>query len=607
MEITQITSEIHHEFVSEYARLYSSRNLEMLLGILFSEQGTPQYYQDLLELEDMLQSWRIPFLRDQPLSYYKKLVEESTLPDMEDLEDKILLSLVEHFNQFPAPQDFIKRVVDLQEKPANNWRNLPLRLRILKTFVKDCGSLQGTGVGGCKFIKQWARDKTGRDKLTSKETAEVLTDDIFDVLKDLPEEKAGLQDCYGILEAADDLARGAFRVSGGAKRIFYLFAIAYRMTFSGGQEDAAGSDPTDVATLMGDWYNNNLKRFLDPYAQIDHAGGLEIDPGGYGINYGNWVEMVYMYCIQKPNKRRNKEGMTPREKLRMASRLISQVQDAVEEIQKVTGADLVTLREAREVLGDEKPEIPRSPFLEEISTSFYVGNAAPAVMKLNGKEASNVFQLKEDDFVRYLLLNYECDAGKRNPFLLRSFHRSAVQCYHEALDRLDSILKNGGGKRNDQDNVCNYGLWYACPVSSSALETKKAYEEKLYERLKHRASREQVHQLCILLKRMNDIIGYAPSERPMDGKNDRDKTRFGVPAALRCSDSKVTRSSLLAVYYYIYTQENKDSHWAVSFEKVYNEMEAMTREPLLRSGYMPLSKKSLFDQMLVFSAFDFLF
>src|SRR5699024_7372734 len=156
---------------------------------------------------------RIPFLRDQPLSYYKKLVEESTLPDMEDLEDKILLSLVEHFNQFPAPQDFIKRVVDLQEKPANNWRNLPLRLRILKTFVKDCGSLQGTGVGGCKFIKQWARDKTGRDKLTSKETAEALTDDIFDVLKDLPEEKAGLQDCYGILEAADDLARGAFRVS----------------------------------------------------------------------------------------------------------------------------------------------------------------------------------------------------------------------------------------------------------------------------------------------------------------------------------------------------------------------------------------------------------
>ena len=358
---------------------------------------------------------------------------------------------------------------------------------------------------------------------------------------------------------------------------------------------------------MGDWYNNNLKRFLDPYAQIDHAGGLEIDPSGYGINYGNWVEMVYMYCIQKPNKRRNKEGMTPREKLRMASRLISQVQDAVEEIQKVTGADLVTLREAREVLGDEKPEIPCSPFLEEISTSFYVGNAAPAVMKLNGKEASNVFQLKEDDFVRYLLLNYECDAGKRNPFLLRSFHRSAVQCYHEALDRLDSILKNDGGKRNDQDNVCNYGLWYACPVSSSAPETKKAYEEKLYERLKHRASREQVHQLCILLKRMNDVIGYAPSERPMDGKNDRDKTRFGVPAALRCSDSKVTRSSLLAVYYYIYTQENKDSHWAVSFEKVYNEMEAMTREPLLRSGYMPLSKKSLFDQMLVFSAFDFLF
>lgn len=71
MEITQITSEIHHEFVSEYARLYSSRNLEVLLGILFSEQGTPQYYQDLLELEDMLQSWRIPFLKDQPLSYYK--------------------------------------------------------------------------------------------------------------------------------------------------------------------------------------------------------------------------------------------------------------------------------------------------------------------------------------------------------------------------------------------------------------------------------------------------------------------------------------------------------------------------------------------------------
>lgn len=288
--------------------------------------------------------------------------------------------------------------------------------------------------------------------------------------------------------------------------------------------------------------------------------------------------MVYMYCIQKPNKRRNKEGMTPREKLRMASRLIGQVQDAVEEIQKVTGADLVTLREAREVLGDEKPEIPCSPFLEEISTSFYVGNAAPAVAKLNGKEASNVFQLKED-FVRYLLLNYECDAGKKNPFLLRSFHRSAVQCYHEALDRLeqvceerisccdygflammDSTWKDGRRKINDRDNVCNYGLWYACPGSSSAPETKKAYEEKLYERLKHRASREQVQQLFILLKRMNDIIGYAPSESPMDGKNDREKTglefrqlcgavtvKSPVPVCLPCTTTFTPRKTRIAI------------------------------------------------------------
>ena len=103
---------------------------------------------------------------------------------------------------------------------------------------------------------------------------------------------------YSFLEIADDLARGSFSSQKKTKEYLYIFAIAFDITE---RPDGSPDRITDVrSALFSDYYTDNIINCPDePENPDSERHGVVID--GYGINYKNFAEVVYMWCLSQPD------------------------------------------------------------------------------------------------------------------------------------------------------------------------------------------------------------------------------------------------------------------------------------------------------------------
>ena len=604
------------------AFVYTTSDFDRILALLDESEHSSSYYEYLRDLCGMLRTYNVCAEPNRSPDYYKGLVKDllgrHIVPSIDDLNRNVFTTLLDSFDKYPSPSDFIQRVVDLQEDPARGWCSLPLRLRILKTFVQDAHALHTAGFQGGSFLKKWAKKTKGLPRDADwAALADALTEDVFDVLETAGSDLKKTGGDYDILRLADDLAQGWFRVSGSAKQSLYLFAVAYRLTFYyEGRNDAIKVYETDFQELIADWYSNNLLRFVNASypgnaeylfegvcpdgkaGRPPHAGAFETEPSGYGINYGNYMELIYLYALSKT-------GMTPVQKLELISKLSDRVRETV-------GAVRSKLNDQAKETGSagRRKDIPatRARVLQYLDgTDAAPDLPASAVYIENAREATehgSIFSLDENGFVLYLLHNCACDATNRNPFSLQDTRRRAFQCYKAARD----TLRREVGSLSE----CNYGLWFA-DTSAFARGAYRDYWAGLRDDQKTAFA-----NLCVILKRMNDCIGYtiqevedpdnsnrrAESRRAGSQAGEEKADRNAIPKVLKKTQRNVTRSSLLGVYYYLYTKRNEQQ--IKSFEKVYKEFDALTRPALEASGYTPLSKKSLFDILLVFSAYTYI-
>ena len=124
---------------------------------------------------------------------------------------------------------------------------------------------------------------------------------------------------WDLLRLCDDLAAGRFRTNGGKTKVYlYHFAIMFHMTVALRPGDAF--DPTTdlVKNLFEDYYSDDLLRFLEEeYNNPRSAGNFEREPTGEGVNFKNFIEVIYLYCIC-----RNEQKLTPGRQIDRARRLI---------------------------------------------------------------------------------------------------------------------------------------------------------------------------------------------------------------------------------------------------------------------------------------------
>lgn len=565
--ITRRLEKVLDELEKEFLALYTRDDFDCQIQELRWAEKSSARPSALARLYRMLEQSGIPFEKNRESAYYEELIRQADLPTLEENEERLLDALFKRYKEYPKPEEYMKRIVDRLEDPEDHWAEDPLRLRILKQFIKYGDYLKAAEKGGRKMIQDYVREKTGGKKAPgTQEVLAGLDDDIFAQLEKATKSQKKPEGKYGLLKAADDLACGKFREGGATKKDLYLFAMVYGMTYYTGQPDETIDYKRDIEkNLFCDYYTNNLMRFVtDVYR--GRLSDYELDPSGQGINYKNFAEMVYLYYIRKK--------LPPAEKILMSAQMIREIKE--EAFKKGS------LQEAQ----------------KKRDTDFYRNKLQHRKEEYVGEE---VLELSEPDFVRYLLQNYNCDTfsgtymtpngpvdGKLGEMQLESGQETAFAHYREILNALEGL-----GRSRES---CNYGIWF------TDIPAFKKYDH---------SEKEAYREYLELLLAINSFLGNTVQEEVSEADRSRERTqtsRVKTKALYVSSPKEVTRTSMLVAYYYYFNalySEDEDAR-GKSFKDVFRLFKKGLDEHLKPSGYQPVSGRNIFDVVVIFSSYTYL-
>lgn len=481
--ITRRLESVFNSLSDEFGTIYTKYDVECKLRQLNSSRGnSSDYYSKLTLFMDFLDSIHVDYDENrEDYDYFHNLVSDMSFPDFEELESDMLYKLYKIFEKYPVPQEYMLRIVNRLSDKEDNWQDDPLRLRILKQFIKYGNYLSDAGAGGKGQIKKYVKAKLG-GKISSKDELQVILDNIddgiFDLLENANKDQREFSGTYGLMKVCDDLASGQFRMGGSTKKNLYLFAIVYNMTFyipdnTKGQIIDYESDIEK--NLFHDYYVNNLMRFLTaPYK--GNRSSFEKEPSGLGINYKNFAEMIYLYYISK-----SEEECSRPEKIRLATEMIARVKE--NGFEKTNNhLDTVTV------------------FLKE---SF----------------CEDILVLDDAKFEKYLMDNYDCniyiDYGgtgtKLSEMQVSVNQNSAFGVFNKIIDDIKLEL--------DLEDLAD-GLWFADMENGYEFYSKKHSDidkEKFDEFM---ALMDEINRSSNLMVRVEDI------------KEAKDMTRTALIVAL---------------------------------------------------------------------------
>lgn len=561
---------------SEFRSLCDIQDFKSKLDALKKTGSKSDRSSKLRKLFDMFDMCGIEYERGKDNAYYENLIYSSDIPTFSEVEDRMLLALYSRYEEYPSPEDYMKRIVDRLCDDEDGWQNDTLRIRILKQFIKYGNYLADAGFGGKKVICDFVKDKIGK-KPSDRDVLAYLDDEVFSVLGTATKPQRKPEGKLGLLKAVDDLATGKFRAEGATKRSLYLFAMVYGMTYySGGVNSSEIIDfKTDIETnLFRDYYANNLMRFISEI----YRGKLceyELDPSGQGINYKNFAEMIYLYYISK--------DCSPQDKVRLSSEMIKRVQEHQFKHGHINASD-----------------VGGTVFYRDIFRNENGGNLF----------SEDILSLDETEFERFIRENYDCDTfagsyetkagiidAKTGVFQLGIEQNSA---FHEYQSIIEGLTNLGVALEN-----CNYGLWF----TDVAAFRKKGYKN-ICDR-KADIDRDKFEEFMELLFGINSFMGYTVDEEVSLQNEDQEWTepsKMKTKALYVSSTNTVTRTSMIVAYYYYYNALHEDDgndKWK-NFEEVFNNFKKDIDPKLEAAYYQPLSGKNIFDVLVAFSSYAYL-
>lgn len=286
----------------------------------------------------------------------------SSIPSMEDFDEMFMEKIADKYlsENVPASVDYITRIVHRRLRKIspefvcikgeigaktdsegyaideNGYRilkeSLPsAKLLILKQFIKVFGWGEGVadtdeGRRGQPICSKELKEYIDNNYGGSKEKAAIDIDEsIFSQF-----EKSGHR---GLFLIAERLGDGKFNPSQFVREDIYIFSIAFKMTFSSELRSNIAEGNNDYETdirknLFFDYYCENLFNFNlnkkvtvkkeDDTKNSERNNRRKYIPG-YGPNYRNFVEMIYIYFIER-------KDLNELEKLQNAKKMIKDCQ-----------------------------------------------------------------------------------------------------------------------------------------------------------------------------------------------------------------------------------------------------------------------------------------
>lgn len=432
--------ELDKEFTSIYTKTDFYAKLRELKSI--RREGTLSRRPSVLrELFKMLDRSDVSYEKGKDDEYYEMLIEGMKFPEFSDVEKRIIAALYQKYQQYPSPEEYMKRIVDRLAPITDETCTDSVRLRILKKFIKDGNALKDAGYSGKTYVQSYMKEKLNT-KTLPKEFVEQLDDGVFECLEDAKKAQLKPDGKFGLLKLADDLASGKFRTEGATKKGLYLFALVFGMTYYTGADGEIKDRVTDIEiNLFQDYYKNNLMRFVSKAYLDGKTCEFEMDPCGQGINYKNFAEMVYLYYLNK--------DYSPAEKIKRAMDMIR---------------------------GIEKDAFKRGK---------RPANKANHTRMYKTMFCESILEKTEEEFRAFLLEHYDCDTysgisyeaktkdgkdqivdGKFSEIQIQTEQNTAYEKFNEILSKIEKLgipLK-----------ACDYGLWFS---DVNALKKKFAGTE----------------------------------------------------------------------------------------------------------------------------------
>ena len=524
--ITRRLNTVFDALGDELGAMYCDSDFELaLLNLREADEGNR--HDMLRRLYEMLDDCALPYEKRKPYGYYDKRVRdwiaEGRIPSAERMREsamRIFRILHTEALRFPTPSDYMRRLVDTLSNPEDGWERDPLRLRILKQFIRYGGYLQAVPrYGKKKPILDYVKQKTGQAKPSEADVLSALDDGVFRLLETATKQE--VKEKYRLLRVADDLAAGKFRTNGATKQALYLFAFAFGMTYATGGEDPERDIEKNLFT---DFYVNNALRCLSGdfrENRTDYVG----DPVGTGINYKNFAEMVYLYYLSRE--------LSPEEKIRRSAAMIESLKVGRDEEQR----------------------------------SMMLNRMEGATQKMPELFTEDILRLPEEAFREWIRLHYDCSVydAKTGAYL------SAIEVSdtrNSAWEDLQGLLQ-GLSREGLAAGECTYGL-------SDLLEMEESVPHTGTE------APDAFRQLLLSVHRMLDLR-EAENETP----------------------ASVTRTSLLAAFYYYYNERCLKTGCG-SFKSLFRDFQREMNEFFAQDGYAPFSGKNLIDLLVAFSSYCYI-
>lgn len=254
------------------------------------------------------------------------------LPAFNELDYTFLKYISEQFDKYKSSSDYLTRLVHKRLEAINPSildKSLSTRLLILKQFIHQfgCGKVIEKTVDKKKRVRiadpyETRRTKKIEDRPKGKkqinpnsyysesieqmcindfhgsyeEMSQNLSETEFEVL--LLDKKCNFA------KIANALASAYFSAQRKTREYLYIFAIAFEMKFN--MEDNESSKRHSSSSAKHDWMDIQKNLFFDFYNynllnEVKNPKTEESFVDGYGINWRNFVEVCYIYFINKPN------------------------------------------------------------------------------------------------------------------------------------------------------------------------------------------------------------------------------------------------------------------------------------------------------------------
>ena len=538
--LTQRMTSVVEGLKDKFVALYNTRDFEYKIEKL--KECTPDEIGSVqMELVRMFKKCGVEHVKHgQMPSYYEEVLKNSNIFTPKEMAYSVYQSFLQEIveNPYPTPEEYIERIVDSKIEPE--WKEDTLRLKILKTFIRDADALNAAGYKSL-YIKQFVKEKTKKKSVSSGDMIEYLDDSIFDALKNADRQQTRKNGKYGLLKISEDLAQGRFGNANVVREEIYLFAIVFELVYFTGDPEEIVTEKEkarDIEKVMfGDFYVNNIMRYISSGHKSMKSGGEQQNPTGKGINYKNYMEAIFLYFLRR-------RDLNITDKLKGVYNMAKEVHT---EFLEKTGIC---------------EQIPNKDV--ENRTRYY-----GTVFRENVLET-------EEKFKEFLISTYDCSMPPETTpvFSIEAEQNTAKKEYEMLLEEADDY------------NVCDEGYvkWnLAIFADEIDLEKIKKIQEDSEQGIIDFDSIDAKTKLDILLYEVNRDIGKKKSQSELERKI-------------------ISRADILRLCYQMYIAMNEEEP-IISFPEVYNDFSEMTNQHLKAALLRPINGRDLYDLILIYLAY----